>query len=635
MLNNSKNTNFIHSIFESLEERVLFDGVPDATFVLPQADAVTPIPEQVQSLEQIDSQAPRELILIDAGVENSEALLAEILESKPNSALEIRMIDGNSDGIEQISAILAESDSKYDAIHIISHGNEGEVILGNTSLTAENLNQYADELAGWADALGEDADLLFYGCDLAGNEAGEDFIETISDITGADVAASDDLTGAADKGGDWDLEFAAGSIETQSFSVVAFDGVLMDTDGDGVDDVDDIDDDNDGITDLVEQGALVNTEGVGDADAIIYTDAGAVAFTIGGNTNGLGYQESGFEEAILNAGGTIIAETEFTSTNFSNGTVSITSDGTQSTPTIAPGNNQVFASGDTGTTLEVVPGNPSDEPDDTLVTTTTVDFTIPVFAFGFDIIDLFDHGAAGTFDNIYDVLVDGNIIYRLVGQSVGAGNTGTVTIEDSNGVTQGTITVGQNTESFFGFVSPEALNQLQFRLTSSLANAGNGGADVHGFDSFRYVTDPLQVDSDGDGLLDQVDIDSDNDGITDNVEAQTTADYIAPSGIGGTPEFIDTNNDGLDDRYDTGIIAGGAHSGIGLTPVNTDDGLPQGDLRADYVDVDSDGDGLTDAVEAGHNVSQAVIDASGRCRQRRLAGCSRRSRCKRWLRRER
>ena len=175
MLNNAKNTSFIHSIFESLEERVLFDGVPDATFVLPTADAATPVPEQVQSLEQIDSQAPRELILIDAGVENSEALLSEILESKPNTALEIRMIDSNSDGIEQISAILAESDTTYDAIHIISHGSEGEVVLGNSSLNADNLNQYADELAGWADALGEDADLLFYGCDLVGNEAGTDF----------------------------------------------------------------------------------------------------------------------------------------------------------------------------------------------------------------------------------------------------------------------------------------------------------------------------------------------------------------------------------------------------------------------------------------------------------------------------
>ena len=32
--------NSVHkSFFESLEDRVLFDGVPDATFILPQADA--------------------------------------------------------------------------------------------------------------------------------------------------------------------------------------------------------------------------------------------------------------------------------------------------------------------------------------------------------------------------------------------------------------------------------------------------------------------------------------------------------------------------------------------------------------------------------------------------------------------
>ena len=41
------------SIFESLEERVLFDGVPDATFVLPQGDADQTIPAQVQNLSLI------------------------------------------------------------------------------------------------------------------------------------------------------------------------------------------------------------------------------------------------------------------------------------------------------------------------------------------------------------------------------------------------------------------------------------------------------------------------------------------------------------------------------------------------------------------------------------------------------
>ena len=142
----------IKSIFESLEERVLFDGVPDATFVLPQTDTAEPIPAQVQNLQDADFQGQRELILIDAGVENREQLLAEILESKPDSALEIRMLDSNTDGVEQITAILAESKGEYDAIHIISHGQEGEVSLGKhfaINRQPEPLRKSIGELVGF------------------------------------------------------------------------------------------------------------------------------------------------------------------------------------------------------------------------------------------------------------------------------------------------------------------------------------------------------------------------------------------------------------------------------------------------------------------------------------------------------
>ena len=110
------------NFFESLEDSVLFDGVPDATFVLPQTDAAEPIPAQVQSIHQADVAGPVELILIDAGVEDSEQLLEEVLENRSDSAFEVRMINANEDGVAQISAILAEADGKYDAIHIISHG---------------------------------------------------------------------------------------------------------------------------------------------------------------------------------------------------------------------------------------------------------------------------------------------------------------------------------------------------------------------------------------------------------------------------------------------------------------------------------------------------------------------------------
>ena len=36
----------------------------------------------------------------------------------------------------------------------------------------------------------------------------------MSRLTGADVAASDNLTGAAAEGGDWNLEYSTGSIDT-------------------------------------------------------------------------------------------------------------------------------------------------------------------------------------------------------------------------------------------------------------------------------------------------------------------------------------------------------------------------------------------------------------------------------------
>lgn len=91
-------------------------------------------------------------------------------------------------------------------------------------------------------------------------------------------------------------------------------------------------------------------------------------------------------------------------------------------------------------------------------------------------------------------------------------------------------------------------------------------------------------DSDGDGIIDAFDLDSDNDGIPDNIEAQSTTGYIAPR------TFTDVNNDGVNDIY-----AGG------FTPVNTD-----GDANPDYLDTDSDGDGITDTVEVGITLSGTV-----------------------------
>ncbi|MEL6559411.1 MAG: T9SS type A sorting domain-containing protein [Bacteroidota bacterium] len=89
------------------------------------------------------------------------------------------------------------------------------------------------------------------------------------------------------------------------------------------------------------------------------------------------------------------------------------------------------------------------------------------------------------------------------------------------------------------------------------------------------------LDTDTDGVDNHLDLDSDNDGISDNREAQTTADYVA-SAAG------DTDGDGILNVYDEDIAAGNA-----LDPVNTD--LLDNE---DYLDTDSDNDGVLDRIEA-------------------------------------
>ena len=162
-----KGNHHLFSMMEALEDRVLFDGVPDATFVFPIVDAGNPtVPADIQRMDQADLSGPRELVLVDAGVEGSQQLLASIIESKADSILEIRMLDSNQDGISQISQILANTEGEYDAIHVISHGSEGRIQLGSSWLSNDNISGYTNEIAGWSGALKQDADLLFYGCNL-------------------------------------------------------------------------------------------------------------------------------------------------------------------------------------------------------------------------------------------------------------------------------------------------------------------------------------------------------------------------------------------------------------------------------------------------------------------------------------
>ncbi|MDH3388340.1 MAG: DUF4347 domain-containing protein, partial [Gammaproteobacteria bacterium] len=159
-----------------------------------------------------DAQSRQEIIFVDAATPDYEVLLEGIADD-PNTRYQIVILQSGQDGIEQMTRTL-DGMQGVDAIHLVSHGNQQGLQLGDTWLSNDNLDTYNEQLKRWAFALDENADLLIYGCDLAAGAEGRLLISQLAELTTADVAASDDLTGAAALGGDWQFEYNTGDIES-------------------------------------------------------------------------------------------------------------------------------------------------------------------------------------------------------------------------------------------------------------------------------------------------------------------------------------------------------------------------------------------------------------------------------------
>ncbi|MEQ1924360.1 MAG: DUF4347 domain-containing protein, partial [Pyrinomonadaceae bacterium] len=132
------------------------------------------------------------VVFIDGSVADQNALISQI-----ESGAEIVLLDSTRDGVEQMAEYLKDR-SGIESIHILSHGDAGRLYVGNAVLDSKSMSgAYADDLGIIGAALSENADILIYGCDVASGPGGADFVKSLSDMTGADVAASSDDTGAA------------------------------------------------------------------------------------------------------------------------------------------------------------------------------------------------------------------------------------------------------------------------------------------------------------------------------------------------------------------------------------------------------------------------------------------------------
>lgn len=223
----------------ALEPRLMFDGAAvaagmdaaqaqhDAAQVLAEAAAraavlQAPAPVLVRAGDPALNEGRREVAFVDTAVEGYRALEAGI-----RAGVEIVEIDGRADGLAQM-ARWAQTHSAYEAVHILSHGEAGTLHLGAATLTAASLGSDVAraELAMIGRALSADGDLLLYGCDIGKGAQGQSLMAALQAATGADVAASTDLTGAATQGGDWVLEASAGTMEAQKLEALNFAGLL-------------------------------------------------------------------------------------------------------------------------------------------------------------------------------------------------------------------------------------------------------------------------------------------------------------------------------------------------------------------------------------------------------------------------
>ena len=168
------------------------------------------------------ARAAVEYLVVDTSLPGSAGLIRSLqADTRNKDELRIIPVGADENGIEKITRVLASAPTKVDAIHIFSHAVPGALLLDGEKIDRAALDRPEVRFPlteVWRNALTEQADILLYGCELAAGETGMAFIRRFGEITGADVTASLDLTGYAELGGDWELEYRAGEIEAAIFA---------------------------------------------------------------------------------------------------------------------------------------------------------------------------------------------------------------------------------------------------------------------------------------------------------------------------------------------------------------------------------------------------------------------------------
>lgn len=142
------------------------------------------------------------LIIVDSNVVDPA-----FFERSANKDAKVVFLDSNKNGLEQITAILAEH-TNIQNLQIVSHGDIGKIYVGNSVLDQEELMANAELVAQWQSSFRKSASIALLGCDVAAQE-GQHFIEQLATMTNTEVAGSTNTSSGL--AGDWILEVYTGT----------------------------------------------------------------------------------------------------------------------------------------------------------------------------------------------------------------------------------------------------------------------------------------------------------------------------------------------------------------------------------------------------------------------------------------
>ncbi len=229
---------------EPLEQRIMLDGAGASTFLdlidernqqeikknsknkdiyKEGTQTKTEIPFTTVAREVRNDR--KNIVFIDSQVKDYREITKSFRENT-----EVYLINSNEDGFKRIDEILQDREN-INALHLIGHGSAGQILFGNAFLNNETIDSYKSILSSIGQSLTDTGDILFYGCNVASTDQGQLLIKKISEITKADIAASDDRTG---KDGDWELEKKIGIIETKNVKVLDYNDFLGTADAYGI-----------------------------------------------------------------------------------------------------------------------------------------------------------------------------------------------------------------------------------------------------------------------------------------------------------------------------------------------------------------------------------------------------------------